>query len=79
MRDSKRDDYLHLLSLVLATGEVSSDTAGAVVKSSKLMIIRLISSTSLRMGAMTSEHRNFDPESKKFMLLPLSSILGTYI
>lgn len=55
--------YLHLLNLVFPTGLFSKDGAGTVVKSSKLIIIKLMSSTSLLMGAMTSEHRNFEPKT----------------
>lgn len=40
--------------------------AGNAVKSSKLIIIKLMSSTSLLIGAITSEHRNFEPKKKKF-------------
>lgn len=56
-------EYLHLLSRAFPTGLFSSELEGTVVKSSKLIIIRLMSSTSLRIGAITSEHRNFEPAS----------------
>lgn len=55
---------LHLLKRPFPTGLFSSEADGTVVKSSKLMIIRLISSTSLLIGAITSEHRNFEPAHK---------------
>lgn len=53
--------YLHLLSRAFPTGLFSNELEGTVVKSSKFIIIRLMSSTSLRIGAITSEHRNFEP------------------
>lgn len=53
--------YLHLLSRAFPTGLLSNELEGTVVKSSKFIIIRLMSSTSLRIGAITSEHRNFEP------------------
>lgn len=56
--------YLHLLSLFFRTGLFSRDGAGAVVKSSKFIMINDMSSTSLRIGAITSEHRNFEPKIK---------------
>lgn len=69
--DSSR--YLHLLNLVFPTGLFSKDADGAVVRSSKFIIIKLMSSTSLLMGAITSEHRNFEPE--KLQKLASRSIL----
>lgn len=60
--------YLHLLSLFFRTGLLSRDGAGAVVKSSKFIMINDMSSTSLRIGAITSEHRNFEPEIIKILI-----------
>lgn len=59
--------YLHLLRRAFPTGLFSSELEGTVVKSSKFIIIRLMSSTSLRIGAITSEHRNFEPEKKRIV------------
>lgn len=55
--------YLHLLNRFLATGLFSTDDDAVADddRSSKLIIIKLISSTSLLIGAITSEHRNFSP------------------
>lgn len=51
--------YLHLLNLP-ETKDVSF-CAWGLVKSSKLTIKSDISSASERIGAITSEHKNFDP------------------
>lgn len=51
---------LHLLSF---SGSKTSGASGSV-KSSKLIINNEISSTSERIGAITSEHKNFVPEIK---------------
>lgn len=52
--------HLHLLSLV------TSGSAGAGFdKSSKLIMNNDISSTSERIGAITSEHRNFCPDREE--------------
>lgn len=50
---------LHLLSLDAGSG--CSTGEGGEVRSSKLIMYRHMSSTSLFTGAMTSLHRNFDP------------------
>lgn len=52
---------LHLLNRPFTTGLLSNDGAGFVVKSSKFIIIKLMSSMSLFIGAITSEHRNLEP------------------
>lgn len=56
--------YLHLLSLPGFGTTAGSIVVGAFVRSSKFIIINEMSSTSLFMGAITSEHRNFDPETR---------------
>jgi len=65
--------YLHLLSLFFRTGLLSRDGAGAVVKSSKFIMINDMSSTSLRIGAITSEHRNFEPKIKEILIRTVNS------
>jgi hypothetical protein len=50
--------YLHLLSF----GSSTSSTGVGFDKSSKFIINNDISSTSERIGAITSEHKNFAPE-----------------
>ena len=60
VQDSKR--HSHLLSLWLASTSSSSAGTDGAVRSSKLMMYRQMSSTSLLIGAITSLQRNFVPE-----------------
>lgn len=53
--------YLHLLALGASGGSAGSD---GFVKSSKFIMYSEISSTSERIGAITSEHRNVVPGFK---------------
>ncbi len=62
---------LHLLSLAATIG---SGSGAGFVKSSKLIIKSDISSISERIGAITSEQRNFCPETQQEnIILPFFS------
>lgn len=54
------DVHLHLLSL----GAIGGSATNGFDKSSKLIMYNEMSSTSERIGAMTSEHRNVVPTGK---------------
>lgn len=51
----------HLLSFPAGVATASSAGVGGAVRSSKLMMYKQMSSTSLFIGAITSLHRNFVP------------------